>query len=59
MPNYHALLARPVEAGMWKLHETFDGTYIIDDLFDINEILDVALENRARQEEWKSHIRGR
>lgn len=39
---------RPVEAGCWKLHETFDGTYIIDDLFDILEMMDVSLENKAR-----------
>jgi hypothetical protein len=39
---------RPVQAGHWRLHETFDGTYTIDDLFDINEILDVAAENEHR-----------
>jgi hypothetical protein len=39
---------RPVEAGFWRLHETFDGTYTIDDLFDIIEMMDVQLENRAR-----------
>jgi hypothetical protein len=49
------MLARPVEAGVWKLCETFDGTYIIDDLFDILEILDTQLENRwrAKQAERK------
>ena len=42
---------RPVEQGVWRLHETFDGTYTIDDLFDIHEILDVQLENRFRARE--------
>lgn len=44
---------RPVEAGLWKLHETFDGTYTVDDLLDINEVLDIKLENKIRVEEWK------
>ncbi|HEY1645138.1 MAG TPA: hypothetical protein VGF75_02015 [Candidatus Saccharimonadales bacterium] len=39
---------RPVETGHWKLHETFDGTYTADDMFDINELLDVQAENKAR-----------
>lgn len=39
---------RPVEAGLWKLHETFDGTYTADDMFDANELLDVQLENKVR-----------
>jgi len=42
---------RPVEAGLWKLHETFDGTYIVDDLLDILEMMDVIAENRARAAE--------
>jgi hypothetical protein len=41
-------LARVVESGLWRLHETFDGTYTIDDLLDAMEILDVQAENRAR-----------
>jgi hypothetical protein len=36
---------RPVEAGFWKLHETFDGTYTADDLFDILEVMDFKAEN--------------
>jgi len=46
--NLDSLLMRPVEAGLWKLRETFDGTYIIDDLLDINEVMDVMLENKYR-----------
>jgi hypothetical protein len=45
---------RPVEAGLWKLHETFDGTYTADDLLDINEVLDVQLENKLRAHEWRA-----
>ncbi len=33
---------------MWKLHETFDGTYTVDDLLDAIEVLDVKAENHAR-----------
>lgn len=46
--NLDPMLMRPVEEGLWKLHETYDGTYIVDDLFDINEILDVRIENKLR-----------
>jgi hypothetical protein len=53
-PNLDAMLMRPVDAGMWKLHETFDGTYTIDDLLDINEVLDVRAENRYRSEMWRA-----
>jgi hypothetical protein len=43
---------RPVAAGMWKLRESFDGTYTVDDLLDICEVMDLQIENRARQEQW-------
>jgi hypothetical protein len=46
------MLMRPVAAGLWRLHETFDGTYIVDDLLDICEVLDVQTENRARNQKW-------
>lgn len=45
---------RPVETGMWKLHETFDGTYTIDDLLDIDEVLDIRAENQVRANEWRA-----
>jgi len=48
---------RPVEAGLWRHHETFDGTYTIDDLFEINELLDVKLENQLRAAEWQERNR--
>jgi hypothetical protein len=44
---------RPVDAGLWRLHETFDGTYTVDDLLDISEVLDVRAENGARAREWR------
>jgi hypothetical protein len=44
---------RPVEAGLWNLRETFDGTYIVDDLLDIIEVMDVKAENSARAEEQR------
>lgn len=46
--NLYPLLMRPVEEGYWKLYETFDGTYNIDDLFDILEVIQVKSENAAR-----------
>lgn len=49
---------RPVEAGFWKLHETYDGTYIADDLLDINEMMDVVIENKNRAAIWNESMRG-
>jgi hypothetical protein len=48
-PTLNALLWRPVAAGMWKQHETFDGTYDIGDLLNVLEYLDVKEENERRQ----------
>lgn len=48
---------RPVETGLWKLHETFDGTYNIDDLFDICELLDVQFENKLRSAQHEASVR--
>jgi hypothetical protein len=53
------MLMRPVAAGVWTLRETFDGTYIVDDLLDICEVMDVQMENRARHAQWQAnHPRG-
>lgn len=41
----------PVNAGMWKQHELWDGTYTIDDLLDILELLAVRNENERRAQE--------
>lgn len=35
-------------AGMWKQHQTWDGTYSLDDLLDAHEILSVQHENQRR-----------
>ena len=38
-------------AGYWKQHEVFDGTYTIDDLLDIHELLLIKSENEKRYRE--------
>ena len=38
----------PVAAGMWKQHELWDGTYTLDDLLDIVELIRVRRMNEAR-----------
>jgi hypothetical protein len=48
---------RPVDAGLWRLHETFDGTYTVDDLLDVIELLDVQAENRYRAEDYRERHR--
>jgi hypothetical protein len=35
-------------AGVWKQHEIWDGTYTLDDLLDMHEILAVKCENENR-----------
>ena len=47
-PTLNPLLWRPVAAGLWRQHETFDGTYDVDDLADVLEFLDVKAENERR-----------
>lgn len=37
--------------GMWRQHELWDGTYTLDDLMDVHEILIVKSENEARAAE--------
>jgi hypothetical protein len=38
-------------ANYWKHHEVFDGTYTIDDLLDIHELMLVKMENEKRFQE--------
>ena len=38
----------PVAAGYWKQHELWDGTYTLDDLMDIVELIQVTAENQRR-----------
>jgi hypothetical protein len=42
----------PVVAGLWKQHELWDGTYTLDDLLDIYEVMQVRAENERRAHEW-------
>ena len=52
-------MLRPVVAGLWRQHETWDGTYNIDDLLEINDLLDVMEENRLNEAEYLDGIRKR
>ena len=50
-PNIDELAFLPVAAGLWKQHELWDGTYTLDDLLDILELLQVTRENERRARE--------
>ena len=41
----------PVAAGMWRQHELWDGTYTLDDLLDIVELIRVRRINEMRARE--------
>ena len=47
-PNIDELAFLPVAAGFWKQHEIWDGTYTLDDLMDIVELIQVSNENQRR-----------
>ena len=47
-PNIDELAFLPVAAGFWKQHEMWDGTYTLDDLMDIVEMMQVTAENQRR-----------
>lgn len=49
--NLDAFLMAPVTAGLWQQHETFDGTYDLDDLLDAHELLDTNAINKMRAQE--------
>ena len=38
---------------MWRQHETWDGTYSLEDLLDAHEMLAVRAENERRAEAQK------
>ena len=38
-------------AGYWRQHEMWDGTYTLDDLLDIAELIQVTRENEIRSRE--------
>ena len=49
--NVDEFLFVPVAAGLWRQHELWDGTYTLDDLLDIAELIRVQNENQARAAE--------
>ena len=48
MPNVDEFAFLPVMAGYWKQHEMWDGTYTIDDLLDIVEVISVRRVREVR-----------
>ena len=50
-PNVDAFLFLPVAEGLWRQHELWDGTYTLDDLLDISEVIRVKRENEWRAAE--------
>ena len=50
-PNLDELAFLPVAAGYWRQHEMWDGTYTLDDLLDIAELIQVTRENEIRSRE--------
>ena len=50
-PNIDSFLFMPVAAGLWQQHELWNGTYTLDDLLDIVELIRVRRENEARAAE--------
>lgn len=48
------ILYIPVLEGHWKQKELWDGTYILEDLFDIHEAMLVMGENKNRVMEYES-----
>jgi hypothetical protein len=47
-------LWKPVACKEWKQHETWDGTYTLDDLADWHEMNDVRSENERLFQEWQT-----
>ena len=50
-PNLDEFLFAPVSAGLWRQHEFWDGTYTLDDLLDIVELIRIRRENEYRAAE--------
>ncbi|MCI8628043.1 MAG: 4-alpha-glucanotransferase [Firmicutes bacterium] len=46
------MLYAPVIAGYWKQYEIWDGTYTLDDLLDITEVMIVKSENEKREYQY-------
>ena len=47
-PNADVLLFLPVAVSHWRQRELWDGTYTLDDLLDIAELIQVRRKNEAR-----------
>ena len=54
-PNVDEFAFLPVTAGMWRQHELWDGTDILDDLLDAVEVIRVRRENERRALEAMNH----
>ena len=54
--NVDEVLFIPVAAGLWQQHELWDGTYTLNDLLDILEVLQVRQENEHRMAESMRQI---
>ena len=54
-PNLDGLVYLPVSAGYWRQHEIWDGTYTLDDLLDIVEMIRVKNENEYQAVEVHKH----
>ena len=50
-PNIDEFLFLPVAAGFWRQRELWDGTYTLDDLLDIAELILEKRENERRAAE--------
>ena len=42
----------------WRQHELWDGTYTLDDLMDITEIIAVDQENKYRDQDYRDSLEG-
>ena len=49
--NIDELAFLPVATGFWRQHELWDGTYTLDDLLDIVEMIQLSRENERRARE--------
>ena len=55
-PNINEFLFLPVSLGLWQQHELWDGTYTLDDLLDITELIRVRRENEIRAAEARKDM---
>ena len=49
--NIDEFLFWPVAEHLWQQHELWDGTYTLDDLMDVTEMIRVQRENENRAAE--------